>query len=465
MRPRKVVLRTFIRQPLEIVYRWHLRRNALLRGFPGWEKWRYISEQELAGHQIRVTQKLQHMGFWWFKVIMRIQFDHQRFLLRVTEESKLFKMFSLNIEFRPHSGDACEIVERMEFIAKWPFFFRSAREKIIEKKVRVFFNFHHEAIIKDLEFAEQYGQEQYGNGKKKKILISGANGMIGRFLEAFLESLGHEVHQLTRFRSKREKTVFFDDKTGEVDLKKLEGFDAVIHLRGKNVLGRWTQRMKNEMTRSRVNSTKKLCHHLAALSSPPKVFLCASALGYYGDRGSELLDEKSERGSGSFLSELTKNWEDASKNLIRKDIRVVHLRFGLVLGMQGGALARFMWPIRLGLAGCLGDGKQYQSWISIDDAASAITHCMLRNDIAGAVNIVAPNPVKNIELSRAVADHFGKPLGPKVPPRLVRLFAGNMGDELMLSSTRCHSNVLKETKFRFRYSTIKEALKHLLPPK
>ncbi len=458
MRSKKIVLRTFIRQPVDAVYKWHLQKKAILRGLPSWQKWSVISEEELEGNQIRFVYLLKSL-FCSRKVVFRLLIDSQKNVFRITQEKGPVKRFALKVELRPHSIDACEVTERIEFSLKNSWFFRNLREKRYAKFLKAFFSFRHETMLKDLEF-----HQEYNTATKKRVLISGVNGLIGGNLKIFLECMGHEVHTLTRNRSTLKKTVFFDDRTGEVEIKKLENFDAVIHLRGQKVFARWTEKKKKEITRSRVDATKKLVHHLASLSHPPKVFIQSSAIGIYGDRGSEKLDEKSECGERSFLSNLTKTWEESSKMLIRKNIRVVHLRFGLVLSMNGGALPQLVWPIRLGVSGALGDGKQYVSWITLDDTISSIIHCMFHNEIAGPVNVVSPSPITNREISTAIANYYKRQLGPKVPASIIRLVTAEMGDELLLSSSRCYPNVLNDTGFRFRYPVIKEALNRILKP-
>ncbi len=459
MRPKKIVLRTFIRHPIDDVFQWHLRKQTFLHGFPSWRKWVPLIAEELEANQVRYSQKVKFGVFKWSRFKFRVLFDHQKTSIRVILEKGPFRVFHLNIELRAHSIDAVEMVERIEYLIKMPLFFRDKRERKKELWIRNFFNYYHETLSKELDFFGQYRKIEM-----KKILISGASGMIGRNLGLFLQRMGHRVFYLTRNREDKEDVVFFDDKTGEVDQSKLEGFDIVVHLRGKGILGRWTKRRKNEMVRSRIDSTKKLAHHLALLANPPKVFLSASAVGYYGDCGEQVVDEKSEVGAGFFLSELVNQWEAATQILVRKNVRVVYLRFGMVLSMQGGALPDMVWPVKWGIAGSLGDGNHWQSWISLDDAVAAISHCIFSNEIAGAVNIVAPYPVRNAEMAKSIADHFNKQLGPKVPTALIRAIAGQMGEEVLLSSTRAVPSVLSNTGFRFRYPTIKEALKRLLRP-
>ena len=417
-----------------------------------------FEEQELDCDQVRVFVRLKFGWLSWVVKIFRIEFISQKMTLRVTCEKGNFKELSVIIEIHPHSVDACEMIEKVEFLVLMPFMFRAYQERLSEQKMKAFFAYRQETIKKDLDVFDQYLTQD-----RKKILVSGANGLIGRDLVAFLRGMGHQVYVLTR-KKEAGDTVFYDDKTGEIDQAKLEGFDTVIHLRGQSVFCRWSKRKKNEIIRSRVESTKKLAHHLALLSHPPKTFLCASAVGYYGGRGEEVLQEKSSCGSGFFLSELTQEWEQATQILVRKNIRVVHLRFGIVLTMRGGALPKIVTPIKYGLAGSFGEGQHWQSWITLDDAVGAISHCIFHEQIAGPVNIVSPNPIRNRDLTSEIASYYGKQPGPKVPTFMVRLFAGQMGEELLLSSTRVIPAVLLQTGFRFRYPTIQDALHRLLRP-
>lgn len=282
-----------------------------------------------------------------------------------------------------------------------------------------------------------------------KILITGSSGLIGKATSAFLWSKGHEVTRLI-YR-------------GEiVDLSELEGHDAVIHLAGESIAsGRWTTGKKAAIRSSRVEGTALLCESLARLERPPRVVVSASAIGYYGDRGIETVQEESLPGS-SFLSEVCDQWEKATKSASRAGMRAVQLRFGVVLSPAGGALARMLLPFRLGLGGVLGSGDQYMSWIALDDAVGVIFRALITKTLAGPVNAVAPNPVTNREFTETLGRVLGRPTVLPMPAFAARLAFGEMANELLLASTRVAPIRLIATGYRFLYPELEPALRHLL---
>jgi uncharacterized protein (TIGR01777 family) len=266
-------------------------------------------------------------------------------------------------------------------------------------------------------------------------------------------------------RSKRRLepgAIYWNPQTGEIQKELLENFDAVIHLAGENISsGRWTKRKKKALFLSRCRDTWLLSQTLSRLSNPPKVLICASATGYYGNRGEEILTEKSGKGSG-FIADLCEKWEQATSPLEKCDCRVVHARFGAILSPSGGILGKLLPTFRLGLGGRLGSGQQIISWIALDDAIGALEQALLREDIEGALNVTAPHPVTQQVFTAALADQLKKP-APFVFPRfLLRLLIGEMADEVLLASARALPQRLEETGYHFLYPTLKDALKHVL---
>jgi hypothetical protein len=299
-------------------------------------------------------------------------------------------------------------------------------------------------------------------GDTMKILISGSSGLIGSVLVDYLHANGHEVIRLVRPESRQHgKVIQWDPSAGKLNGAALEDFDAVVHLAGANIgAKRWTPARKAVIRESRIASTRLLSCALARLQNKPRVLACASAVGYYGDRGEELLDEESASGDG-FLAELCREWEQAAQAASDAGIRVVHLRFGLVLSADGGALARMLPLIRLGLGGRLGSGRQYVSWIALDDAVSAIHHCLTCESLSGPVNIVSPHPVTNREFTRTLGKVLKRPTFFTVPRPALRMMLGEIADEL-LASTSVQPKRLLATDFRFQYPELEAALRHLL---
>jgi len=295
-----------------------------------------------------------------------------------------------------------------------------------------------------------------------KILLTGSSGLIGQALIPVLTSGGHRVVSLVRFKPQGgEPLVYWDPAGGDIDAAKLEGFEAVVHLAGEPITGRWTAAKKRAIRDSRVNSTRLLCETLARLASRPRVLVAASASGYYGDRGEEVLKEESEAGS-SFLSRLCKDWEAATKPAAERGIRVVNLRIGFVLSSAGGGLAKMLPAFKMGAGGKLGSGKQYMSWIALDDLAQIILFAATTEGLNGPANTVAPNPVTNLVFTKTLGRVLGRPAIFPMPAFAVRLAFGEMGEELLLASARVEPARLLNAGYRFRFPELEPALRYLL---
>ena len=297
-----------------------------------------------------------------------------------------------------------------------------------------------------------------------RVAITGSTGLVGSEVVSVLSAAGHEAVRLVRRApAPGEKAVRWNPAQAEVDVAGLEGFDAVIHLAGENVgSGRWTAARKTAIRDSRVNGTRLLCDALAGLARPPKTLVCASAIGYYGDRGEELLTEESSPGTG-FLAEVSREWEAASGSAARKGIRVVILRIGVVLSSNGGALPRMLPLFRAGLGGVVGGGSQYLSWVALDDLPFIVLHSLQCADLVGPVNAVTPHPVTNREFTQALGNALSRPTPLPVPAFALRLAVGReMADALLLASARVLPRRLEATGYRFRFPELGEALRHLL---
>ena len=295
------------------------------------------------------------------------------------------------------------------------------------------------------------------------ILVSGSSGLVGSALVPFLTAQGHVVTRLVRgSAAAAEKTVAWDPENGRVDASSLEGFDAVVHLAGENIAaGRWSAERKARIRNSRVVGTRTLAEALARLNHPPQVLASASAIGYYGSRGDEVLREDSASGSG-FLAEVAREWEAAAAPAVDKGIRVAFLRFGVILSTHGGALPRMLFPFRMGAGGKIGNGRQYMSWVALDDVVGATHHALANADLRGPVNVVAPNPVTNVEFTRALGRVLRRPTIFPLPAFAARLLLGEMADELLLASARVEPARLTATNYAFRFPELEAALRYLL---
>jgi hypothetical protein len=300
-----------------------------------------------------------------------------------------------------------------------------------------------------------------------KIIVTGSSGLIGAALVKTLLARGDEVTCLVRTaaharRADGAREVLWNPARGELDGAELEGQDAAVHLAGDPIAeGRWTNEKKRRIRDSRVQGTTLLAATLAQLRTPPRVLLSASAVGYYGDRGEEILTEASATGA-DFLSGVCREWEGSTASARAVGMRVVLLRFGVVLSGGGGALAKMLTPFKLGAGGKIGSGEQYMSWIALDDATGAILHALAHEELEGAVNVVAPRAVTNGEFTKTLGGVLGRPTLFAVPAFAARLAFGEMADAALLASQRAEPSRLKATNYEFKYPELEGALRHAL---
>ena len=292
----------------------------------------------------------------------------------------------------------------------------------------------------------------------KRVLISGSTGLIGRSLVRRLEADGHEVVRLVRPETRGGVSgVTWDPARGVLEPSELEGFDAVVHLAGENIADRrWSDEQKRRIRDSRVVGTTLLSTTLATLNSPPSVFACASAGGYYGDRGDEALDDSAGPGT-DFIADATKEWEEACQPAAEAGIRVVNLRISVVLTASGGMLKRVLPIFKLGLGGKLGSGAQYFSWITREDLMESIVWTLENSELSGGVNVTSPSPVTNAVFTRALGKSVGRPAVFAVPKFALRIAQGDLSD-VVVSSLRMKPKKLVESGFKFRHSEIDKAL-------
>jgi uncharacterized protein (TIGR01777 family) len=295
------------------------------------------------------------------------------------------------------------------------------------------------------------------------VAVTGATGFVGSALCSRLSESGCRILRLVRRQDvDTPRELYWDPQTGFITPERMNGLHAVVHLAGESIAsGRWTDDKKRRIRRSRVEGTRTLSAALARLAQPPRVLICASAVGYYGDRGDELLDESSSAGTG-FLADVCQEWEAASAPATEAGIRVVHLRLGMILSRNGGALQKMLMPFKLGAGGRVGPGRQYWSWIHLDDVIGAMRHAIAGHDLAGPVNAVSPHPVTNLEFTRILGHVLHRPTFMPMPAFAARIALGEMADELLLSSARVLPRKLQQSGYVFACSDLESALQREL---
>jgi uncharacterized protein (TIGR01777 family) len=296
-----------------------------------------------------------------------------------------------------------------------------------------------------------------------KIAITGSTGMVGERLVRSLDGQGHDIYRVVRSRSNhfKEPTISWDPEKQFLDLQQLDGMDVVIHLAGENISKRWSTKQKKKIYNSRVKGTNLLATSLAHLKNPPKCLLTASAIGYYGNHpNSTLLHEQSQRGEG-FLPEVVSAWEDAAKPAEIKGIRVVHMRFGMVLDKHAGALKKLLLPFQLGLGGKIGSGRQVMSWVALDELPSIAQFLIENENVHGVVNVVSPDPVTNYRFTKTLGSVLRRPTVFPIPAIACKALFGEMAEDLLLAGSRVSPKVLEENGYTFRFSDLKQTLEHM----
>jgi uncharacterized protein (TIGR01777 family) len=293
-----------------------------------------------------------------------------------------------------------------------------------------------------------------------RILVSGVSGPIGASLLPSLKTRGYEVTRLVRGAVTGEGQISWNPAKS-ISPHAVTGFDAVVHLAGESIVGRWTDEKKRKIRDSRVAGTAALAQALAQAKDKPQVFVCSSAIGYYGDRGHEVLNEQSSPGSG-LLPDVCREWEAATKAAADAGIRTVQMRTGVVLSPKGGALGKMLTPFKMGVGGRIGNGRQWMSWIDVQDMVGAIHHILKSDLLQGPVNMVAPRPVTNAEFTRTLASVLSRPAIFPLPAFVVKLVFGEMGETVLLGSQRVEPAQLVASGYPFRFSDLRASLENIL---
>jgi len=455
------VSETFVlRSPIEAsaanVFRRHLRPGALERLTPPWAQVRVIRRKGRIEDGGRVVVEIPTPFGRRRWVAEHRDFVKDRSFRDVQIEGP-FRKWEHTHSVTPTGPTACEYEDRVEYTLPFGVLGRVFGGDRVRRDLARAFAYRHATVKADLALHEALGRPS-----PLRIAISGASGLVGGQLVALLSTAGHDVSRLVRREPRGEDEIRWDPQRGEIDEGELEGVDAVVHLAGAGVAdGRWTDTRKAAIRDSRVFGTGLIANTLGSLIHRPSVLVCASAVGFYGDRGEQVLDETAAPGDG-FLAEVCQEWEEAAQPARDAGIRVVHLRMGAVLSPAGGALAKMLPPFRAGVGGVLGGGKQRMSWISIDDVLGLVYRAIADDGLDGPVNAVAPKPVTNAEFTRTLGRVLRRPTIFPMPGFAARAAFGEMADALLLAGQRVLPVAALARGHEFRHPTIEEALRHVL---
>lgn len=452
---------TFVRRetlpvPADEAFRWHERPGAFERLVPPWERIDLVEQTGGVRDGARVVLRM-HAG----PLRLRWVAEHDRYAagreFRDVQVEGPFRAWEHTHRVEPRGDGTSVLEDRVEYALPFAPIAGLLAGRSMRRRLERTFAYRQRTTRDDLA-----AHAATQGSSSMQIAISGATGLVGEALTAFLTTGGHDVRRLVRSKGTSPGAVAWDPDAGTIDAAGLDGVDAVVHLAGESIAaGRWTAERKRRILESRVKGTRLVAETLAGMPRRPRVLVCASAVGFYGARRDEGLDETAAPGRG-FLADVCRAWEAAADPARAAGIRVVHLRFGVVLSPKGGALAKMLLPFKMGAGGRLGTGEQWMSWISLDDAIGAAHHALLREELAGPVNAVAPNPVTNAVFTKTLGGVLGRPTVLPMPAFAARLAFGEMADHLLLTGQKVLPRRLLETGYRFRHPGLEEALRHLL---
>lgn len=489
MAVRSLTFRSEINAPAEVVFGWHERPGAFLRLNPPWSPVRVVSAEGGIRDGARVRLRVPVAG----PFSLRWDLRHSDYIpgrqFRDSQEIGPFKSWRHTHRFLPAGPDSpddpgrpdgeglvpgarCVLEDRIEYEPPLSALTGPLFARLFEPEMKRLFAHRHRVTIEDID-----SLARQGGARPMKIALTGSHGLVGSELAAWLATQGHEVTPLIRGRAAdgdgrgdgqgdghgnghAGRGIRWSPEDGEIDAAALEGYDAVIHLAGESIAGgRWNEEKKRRIRESRVRGARLIAETIAKLASPPRVLICASAVGFYGSRGAETLTEESSAGD-DFLACVCKDWEAATQPASDGGVRVVNLRFGVVLSARGGALAKMLFPFKMGVGGRIGSGEQYWSWIALEDVVGAIGHALTHDSLSGPVNVVAPQQVTNAEFTRELGRALHRPTVFPMPAAAARFALGEMADALLLASQRVEPRKLTESGYPFRAPDLETAFKH-----
>ena len=445
-----------IEAPLEAVFQWHARPGAIERYSPPWDPIAVVKKKGgiEAGAEVVLRMKAGPVPYLWHA--KHTEYEENSYF-RDKQVRGPFLNWTHTHEFEAIDQNSCYLRDLIEFRLP-PHPFRGKLSNVfIQKALQRIFAYRHRVLEQDLKL-----QMAFADRKPMTILISGSTGLVASALIPLLTTGGHRVLRLVRKKPLSAQEVFWDPAKGQIDHAALPLVDAVINLAGEKIgNARWSQKKKESIIDSRVLGTRLLVQTMLQMKRPPEVFINASAIGFYGDRGEKMLTESDEAGS-DFISAVCQDWENETFPAEKAGIRTVNLRIGVVLDPRGGALEQMMPWFRMKVATVLGSGNQFVSWLGLNDTADILFFILNDASLAGPINAVAPEACTGNILSQSLAQQLSSFLALKIPAPVLKLAFGQMGQELLLSSTRVKPTVLESSKYSFRNADLGGLLKHVL---
>jgi len=455
-------MKTFIKQSripesAAKVFAWHARSGALQRLTPPWERIKIIDQSggiepgaqnifKIYQGPIPIVWHAEHREYKENRLFQDVQLKGP------------FSFWKHTHHFIPDGDHACLMEDHIEYQLPGDPIGPFLGDRFVRSKLNKMFDYRHRIVLQDMKTLAQ-------KPKDMKIIISGASGVIGSALIPFLTTQGHSVVQLVRKHAKQSnQTAYWDPQKNEIDSHCVENSDAVIHLAGENIgEGRWTNKKKQSIVQSRTKGTQLIADTIAKCPSSkrPDILISASAIGYYGNRGDQIITESDTPGD-MFISYVCKEWENAAKKILDSGVRVVFLRIGVVLTPSGGALAKLYLPFKSGMGCIMGSGNQYMSWIALDDVLGVISHALYNNKLKGPVNVTSPEPLPHGTFMKTLAQAMHRPVMLKIPSWVIKGMFGQMGQEVLLSGVRVYPEQLIQTNYSFQFPKLEQALHHML---
>ncbi len=438
---------------VQTCFNWHERDGALERYIPPWENTEVLHRTGsiLPGGQVHIIIRPGGIPIKW--IAHHTEYEKNVYFKDLQFKGPFKSFIHTHRFYQDKTENSSTLVDDIHYTLPYGWL-GNLMQKNIHQQLEQTFRYRHHLLLNDLS------RHMQADAEPQTILISGASGLVGQQLVPFLTTGGHRVIKLVRRKATGPDELYWDPAKGELDLASCVQIDGVINLSGENIgEGRWTPEKKKRILASRIDTTRLLVQAMNGRDQKPKVFLSSSAIGFYGDRGVDEMDETSLKGD-DFISEVCDRWEQEA---LQADpaIRVATLRIGVVLTPKGGALSRLLTPAKLGLGGPLGRGEQIISWISMNDLVYSIHHCLFADDIRGPINLTAPSPVTNRELVSTLGKKLNRPAVLPVPAFVIKLAFGQMGKEIPLASTKALPKKLLTSGFQFSHADLDTALNYL----